>query len=73
MKHSSDSTDAKAPLGIDTNLASKMKGKKENVQPGTLVAAGLVEAFKAIGGMFIRSKRAGNKPETSEHDSGSQP
>ena len=72
MKHSLNSTDAKASLGDDTSLASKMKGKKENVQPGTVVAAGLVEAFKAIGGMFNRSKRAGNKAETGEHESGSQ-
>ena len=72
MKHSSDSTDAKAPLGSNTNIASKMKGRKENMQPGTVVAAGLVEAFKAIGGMFNRSKRAGKKAETSEHDSGNQ-
>ena len=72
MKHSLDSTRAKASLIDDTSLANKMKGKKENMQPGTVVAAGLVEAFKAIGGMFNRGKRAGNKAETSEHDSGKQ-
>ena len=68
MERSLNSTDAKAPLGNDSNHASNMKGKKESVQPGTVVAAGLVEAFKAIGGIFKRSKRGGNKAEASEHE-----
>ena len=70
VKHSLDSTDAKAALSNDTNHASKIKGKKESVQPGTVVAAGLVEAFKAIGGMFNRLKRGGNKAESNEYNSG---
>ena len=70
MKHSLDGTDSKAPLGNDTSHASNMKAKQERMQPGTVVAAGLVEAFKAIGGMFNRSKRGGSKAETDECDSG---